>query len=194
MQRFFFNEKNKTETLNRATITALEKYNHRDYNAEKFLQDVLDNCIVYYKENGTVGRETELLSLKTELTTAQRGINPRTLEKVSVRRNEMQSITTYKVLQTLSEIMRMELEKISTTLNDAKILVGQIILAAIQGGLLDDAKIKAVKKQTDIEKMWNSFSVDANLSLAQKKVQMQVSRPDIIILCDELLAQIKTQE
>ena len=123
MQKFFLNEKIKIEALSRSANTALQKYNHKEYDTESMLTGLLTDCIGFYKNGGNTSREMEFLSLQAELNTAHRGINPRTLERVSIRRNEMKEIIMFKVLQSVSEIIRAELDGVTTVLNDTKISI-----------------------------------------------------------------------
>ena len=104
----------------------------------------------------------------------------------------MQNITAFKVLQLLAESIRQEIIKVLTVLEDAKNMIKQIILAAFQSGILTDAIVRATKTQADIEKMWEGSSADESIPLVQKRVKLFASQPDIIILCDETLTELRS--
>lgn len=191
MLKFYFNDKEKLEQLNTRFIATLGKYNQRDYDTEKVMLQLLDETGKIYHERGYSNRENQAQTMKAELATALRGIHPVTLEKVAVRRNEMQMTIVFKLLSTLGDMLRTDLEKIDTRLDEARQLTAQIFVAALQTNLLDTDKIKKIKTQQQIENMWDTLSADANIALGQKRVLLLVSRFDVLLLCEELITQLK---
>ena len=188
MQKFFYNEKIKITALISELNTAMELYNNRHFDLDKVLIGLLKNCIQLYRDLGYADKESQVQSLMTEMATAQRGINPYTLLKQNIRRNEMQHIVSFKILQTLELLLRTDYNAAEAKLAQAAELVSQIIVAALQAGFLTDAELKAIKTQKDTEAAWKKLDTDSNISLGKKRVLLLVSSFDALLLFDELLA------
>ncbi len=188
MQRFFYNEKIKITALINQLNAAMELYNTRHFDLDKVLIGLLKNCIQLYKDLGYGDKESQVQSLMTEMATAQRGINPYTLLKQNIRRNEMQQIVFFKILQSLELLLRTDYNAAEAKLAQAADLVSQIIVAAMQTGLLSDAEIKKIKTEKEREAAWKKLDEDANISLGKKRVLLLVSSFDALLLFEELLA------
>ena len=111
-------------------------YNDQKPELNGSLLALLDLTAATHRERGRPERESYSASLKAELTTALRGINPITLEKPAVRRHEMQNTIAFKVLQSLESQLRGHLQEASEALQRAEDLVSQILAAGIQKGLI----------------------------------------------------------
>jgi hypothetical protein len=187
MQRFFYNDKTKIAALINQLNTAMELYNGRQYNSDKELLKLLGNGIRDYKALGYPDKESQIHSLQAEIVTAQRGINPYTLQRQTLRRNEMLQTVQFKILQALELQLRTDYTAAEETLQQASVLVSQIIVAAVQGGLLNDTDIKKLNTQQDIENAWKKLDADANILFGKKRVLLLVSKFDALILFVELL-------
>lgn len=188
MQRFFYNEKIKTTALINQLNAVMELYNNRNFDLDKVLIGLLKNCIQLYKDLGYADKESQVQTLMTEMVTAQRGINPYTLLKQNIRRNEMQQIVSFKILQSLELLLRTDYGAAEAKLAQAADLVSQIIVAALQAGLLTDAEIKQIKTEKEREAAWKKLDADANISLGKKRVLLLVSSFDALLLFDDLLS------
>lgn len=191
IQQFYINQQNITGQLLQQITATLKKYNNRDLDAAIVLEKTLDACIDVYSKNGKSDKESRFVSLKSELVTASRGVNPYTLEKVQLRRSEMIKNTAFRILQNGEEIIREELMEINSKIQQAEELLSQIILAALQAGLIVQAELKNINTQVKIEKLWKDIGNDPNLSIAHKKVLLMVSQPDITVLLDQILTALK---
>jgi hypothetical protein len=187
IQQFYSNQQNIASALLKQVTASIKKYNDRDLDAAIALHTTLDACITAYAKINKTEKESRFQSLKSELTTALRGVNPYTLEKVKLQRNEMIKNTAFRILQNCEEIIRTELQLITDRLKQAEELISQIILAAIQGNLIAKENIKDIKTQAALEKLWKDIGNDAGLAIAVKKVQLMVSQPDITILLAQIL-------
>lgn len=99
--------------------------------------------------------------------------------------------TAFRILQNGEEIIREELKEINSKIQQAEELLSQIILAALQAGLIVQAELKNINNQTKIEKLWKDIGNDPNLGIAHKKVLLMVSQPDITVLLDQILTTLK---
>ncbi len=191
MQRFIFNEKVKLTLLLEQLNACMDLFNAKDYATDKALALVLKDCIQTFKALGYADKESQVQSLKAELVTAQRGINPYTLQKQNMGRNEMFTSVMFKILQALEVQLRTYYLAGDEKLQQARELISQIIVAALQGGLLTNLDIKNIKTQKQTEAAWKKMGEDANISLGQKRVLLIVSPYDAIILFDELITTLK---
>ena len=194
VQKFYHNEQKKVELILGLTITALDKYNNRELDTDSSLCKALDSSIQLYTELNALDKLSSIQSLKATLTTAKRGVNPYTLEKVTIRRNEMISTAIFKVGQALEEMLRKEILVVATKLAQAEEMIGQIIIASIQSGLLKQVQIDDANDQAAISKIWKDISEDPGVNLWQKKVQLLVSIYDIYLLCDEVFFKIRNMK
>jgi hypothetical protein len=121
----------------------------------------LDLTTSTYKERGRPARESHAASLKAELVTAARGINPITLDKPASRRHEMQNAIAFRVLQALEADLRGSFDEAAATLRQAEDLVEQILLAGIQKGMISDADIRDAMTQEAIDALWRAVAADA---------------------------------
>ena len=192
MQKFYHNENAKITALLNQLNVVMMKFNTRDFDTDISLLQCLDLSIYTYKELGRIQKESQLQSLKAEFITAQRGINPVTLEKQNIRRHEMTNTIAFKVIQATEQQLRQDFTENENMLKQAGDLIVQIIIAAVQGGLLTDVDILNIKDSKDVENAWNKIGADPNIALGQKRVLLLVSKYDAMILFDDLLSAIKT--
>ncbi|MFZ4769658.1 MAG: hypothetical protein ACOYLO_05710 [Ferruginibacter sp.] len=169
----------------------MDLFNAKDYATDKALALVLKDCIQTFKALGYADKESQVQSLKAELVTAQRGMNPYTLQKQNMGRNEMFTSVMFKILQALEVQLRTYYLVGDEKLQQARELISQIIVAALQGGFLTNLDIKNIKTQKQTEVAWKKLGEDANISLGQKRVLLIVSPYDAIILFDELITTLK---
>jgi len=172
-------------------VDAFQLYNDQKPEINRALLALLDRTAATYRERGRADKESQTASLKAEILTALRGVNPLTLEKAAVRRHEMQSSIVFKVLQSLESQLRDDFRRATESLQRAQDLVSQILIASIQKGLLTDAAIHDTTTQTAIEALWRSIAEDPAIAVAQKQVLMQVSVHDAYLLIDLVLAALR---
>lgn len=191
MQQLLHKEVQQLTGLLQAVIGVFQLYNDQKPELNSSLLALLDLTAATYRERGRPEGESYSASLKAELTTALRGINPMTLEKHAVRRHEMQSTIAFKVLQSLESQLRGHLQEANAALQGAEDLVSQILSAGIQKGLVTDAAIRDTTTQETIETLWRSISSDADIAFAQKRVLLMVSIFDVYLLIDKLLSSLR---
>jgi len=192
VQRLLHKDQQKLAELLRTITATFQLYNERKPELHDSLLALLDRALATYREQGRSERESLCASLNGEFATALRGVNPVTLEKPAVRRHEMQSTIAFKVMQSLESQIRGDLLEAADTLRRAEDLIGQILLAGIQKGLISDADIRDTTTQDAIEALWRSIASDADIALGQKRVLLIVSRFDVSLLIDTLLSGLRT--
>ena len=191
MQKVYYKEYQLLQHLLDIVIKALEKYNNKEYDCDNFLLTALTESHTAYGQAGLKQKESKILALKSEFITAQRGINPLTFEKVAIRRGEMQSTISFKVLHDLEEIVRTDLIETEVKIKQAEDLVNQIILAAYQGGILTAERLKKIRSNSSMKNMWKELGRDPNINMGQKRVLLIVSEYDAYIILDDTLTRLR---
>lgn len=191
MQPFYYSQVNKLM----GALNALEKvtvqYINRAFDLPASLLEWLDHTVQAYKDIGQLERESQLLLLKAEMVTAQRGINPATLEKQSTHRNELQYNTAFRIMQAAEALLRTDLGSKMEKLREAEDLVRQVVIAGFQEGIITQEKIMKAKKQSHLEALWAELSIDPNISLGQTRILLLISKYDVWIMLGDLLARVK---
>lgn len=190
MTRFYFNEKTRLDKALQLMIAALQKYNSKDFEADMALKLALDEALLAYKELGKSNQESQFEALKAEWVTAQRGINPVSLEKLTVRRNEMVSTVKFKIMQRAQQQLAVDVEAVEAVLNEATSLVSQIIVAALQGGWIKIDDIRRADNADAVETLWKNLDRDANILLGQQRVLLMISRYDALLIFGDLLQRL----
>lgn len=191
MQPLLHKEVQQLTGLLRVLVDAFQLHTDREPELNRSLLALLDLSVATYRECGRPDRESRVASLRAELSIAFRGINPVTLEKPAVRRHEMQSAIAFKVLKALEEELRGSFQQATDSLQRAEDLVGQIIIAGVQKGLISDAAIRDTTTQDTIEELWRSIAADADIALAQKRVLLLVSSYDAYLLIDKVFSGLR---
>lgn len=190
MTRFYTNEKTRLDKALQLMIAALQKYNAKDFEADTALKVALDEALLMYKELGKSNQESQFEALKAEWVTAQRGINPMSLEKLTVRRNEMVGTVKFKIMQRAQQQLAMDVEAVDAVLNEASTLISQIIVASLQGGLLNPELIRRAGDPDAVETLWKNSGDDTNVMLGQQRVLLMVSRYDALLIFGDLLQRL----
>jgi hypothetical protein len=194
MTRFYLHEKARLDKALQLLIAAMEKYNARDFDADVALMTAFDEGIGIYKELGKSNQESRLQALKAEWVTAQRGINPVTLEKVSIRRNEMVNTIKFSVMQKMQQQLSEDTGEAEAILKEASVLISQIIIAALQAQLITERDIEMAGTEEEKEALWITAGKDNNISLGQKRVLLLISRFDALLIFGDLLQQLITRQ
>lgn len=187
MQRFYFNDKQQISQLLMAFNGVSEKFSKKDFDTDKALKQLLDNAIKVYKDAGFTDKESQLQLMRAELTSVEKGIHPLTYEKIMVRKGEMKMSICLKTLQSLEQLLRSDFSHCNDKLQEARDMISQILLAALQGGLVTDALLDSTNTESELQKLWKLLATDANIALGQRRVLMSVSIYDVLLLMEELI-------
>jgi hypothetical protein len=176
--------------LLQACNVLLGQYNRSDPTLSTDLSLFLDTLSAAYRKMARHDIEGKALALKAELVTVHRGVDPRTLERIVGRRREVEAGVAFKILQTSHEQLRADLQSDARTLVEAKALLGPVLLASLQRGLIVGSELSkgSYKRQAKVEILWKLIRIDAALSLAANQISQTLSVHDVVILMIELLA------
>jgi hypothetical protein len=70
-------------------------------------------------------------------------------------------------------------------------MIGQLLLAMLQAEMITMAALAKVKTQPQLEALWKKMGEDKQLLLVQKKVLLQISRYDAVLLLEKCLAALR---
>lgn len=194
MQRFYHNDQQQLIQLLNVFNEVSAKYSRKEFDTDIALKALLDKAVTRYKDAGLTDKESQARLLQAELATAERGIHPETRERVTTRRSDMKMGVQLKVLQTLEHLLREELSAANDRLQEARDMLTQILLAAMQGGILNDATLANAGTEADLQAIWKLLAADKNIMLAQKRILMKVSMYDVLLLMEELIALMNQQQ
>ena len=167
----------------------LRKYTERDLGLGASLAEFLGSAARTYADIGRQEVEGRILSLKAELNTAHRGINPLTFQVVTGRRRELEATVSFKILQAISEQIGSDFGKGEDELRAGRTMLVPIVLAAVQRGFVPDPESTSSNAQA-IETFWRRLSADPEIGLAAKRVALSLSLPDIVLLLEAMLADL----
>ncbi|WP_341839610.1 hypothetical protein [Chitinophaga caseinilytica] len=187
MQRFHHQIRQDLAALLAALNTVTEKYSRKDYDTDTALRALLDRVNADYKDKGLPDRESQLQLLRAEWSAAEKGLDPCTLEKVTVRRGEMKQSAMLKVLRGLETVLREDYTASRSKLEEAAAMIGQIIVAGFQEGIIDDRLLLSVNTEAEYLQLWKTLGSDRNIALGQKRVLTMVSLPDVFLLLEEVV-------
>lgn len=187
MQRFHHQIRHDLAALLGALSVVTEKYSRKDYDTDAALRALLDRVNADYKDKGLPDRESQLQLLRAEWSAAEKGIDPCSGEKVTMRRGEMKASAMLKILRGLETVLREDYTASRSKLEEAAAMIGQIIVAGYQEGLIDDKLLLSVNTETEYLKLWKTLATDRNIALGQKRVMTMVSMPDVLLLLEEVV-------
>lgn len=187
MPAFLHGRVQRLEALLTTSSAALGTYNRFDLDLPDVVVSFLDSAIESHRALGLPDVENEMLALKSQYVSAQRGVQPFTLEQVTTRRREMARSIALRVLLDSAARLRDELAADHQSLDDGRTQLRPIVLSAIHKGFTS-ADHQPTITQAELDALWAAITIDADLQLAARQLTMQLSQPDIQLLLAELLA------
>jgi hypothetical protein len=115
---------------------------------------------------GRAEAENEMLALKAQLTSAHRGVNPLTSERVTSRRRELERSVALRGLLMSIERLRTDVSQLRQRLQETCEQLAPLAVYAIQKGLVtlgDDGP-----SQAQLEELWRSLLDDPESQLAAR--------------------------
>jgi hypothetical protein len=167
--------------------TVLGKYNRLDLDLPAALSEFLDKAAAEYRALGRASAENELLALKAQFVSAEHGVDPLTLERVTDHRRVMIRAIALRVLQQSAQRLRSDLDLDAQILADARGQLRPIALLAIRDGLIPPPPGSSIS-QGQAEELWRTLLNHPEIGVAARQVAMQVSVFDIQLLLVELIA------
>jgi len=165
-------------------------YISRSFSFDTQLMDLMKESEMLFEQSGESSKISQVSQLNIYFETAQKGINPRTLEKLKIGKRENVWIAAYHVLDGMSDLMQDSIIKVEFEVGQATELIEQVILSAIQSGLISDIDLKELHDQESIKKLWKNLTQNEQVKLIERKLKLSVMQDDIIIICDKVCSKI----
>ncbi|HFU74654.1 MAG TPA: hypothetical protein ENK66_00255 [Arcobacter sp.] len=191
MKTFIHYKKQRLETLLNSLNELNELYITRSFSFQEILFNFLQETIEFYEQVGENSNSSKVSQLNIYLETAKKGINPQTLEKLKTGKRENLWISSYHILDELSSLLQNNLLALELEITQARELVEQVILSAIQSKLITDSNLKELTSQDKIIDLWKNLSKNEQIKLIEKKLKLSITQDDIIILCDLVCSKIR---
>jgi hypothetical protein len=174
-------------TLQQACNGLIIKHNEGASGWIEALDALLDQMSTTYEALHLIDHMAICLEFKAQLQMARRGIDPLTLIRQTTQRRDFESRMAFKLLMASSEQLRGDLNADRANLKSAREQLGNILLAALQNGLVAEVGLDlAAPTQAMLEAFWRRAVIDSQLGLAVKQVAIAVSLPDVVLMLWEL--------
>ena len=192
MKTLIHYRKQRVESFLNRLSSINELYIERSFSFDALLVDYIKESIEFYEQVGESSNSSRISQLNIYLETAKKGINPQTLEKLKTGRRENIWIASYHVLDELGTLYQNTRIELELQITQAKELVEQVILSAIQSKLISDDDLNGLHNQDEIKNLWKSLSQNEQVKLIERKLKLSITQDDIIILCDLVCSQIRS--
>jgi len=167
-------------------------YIERDFSFDAELLTFVQDSMDFFEQLGESANSSKVSQLNIYVETAKKGINPQTLEKLKIGKRENIWIASYHLLDEISTLFQNALIEIELKVSQARELVEQVILSAIQLKLISDNDLKGIQTQEQIGKLWRNLSENEQVKLIERKLKLSITQEDIIILCDQVCSKIRS--
>lgn len=166
-------------------------YEQRDFQFDDKLKAWLQQCDQFFEQhNGPVER-SRIKELYTDFITLLRGTDPYTFTKIESQKRAQELNIGYRIAKQALEVVTHYYEKVDARLKEAEQLIGQLLLAMLQAEMITMAALAKVKTQRQLEALWKKMGEDKQLLVVQKKVLLQISRYDAVLLLEKCLAALR---
>ncbi len=174
------------ERLLARSSEVLAKYNRLDLDLAAALTACLDEAIETHRALQRSSAENAWLVLKAQFVSAEQGLHPLTLERVSGHRRELLRAVALRVLQHSAEQLRNDIDQDRRRLDDALAQLRPIVLLAFRQGLITP-RTRVPMSAARIEALWRALLREPDIALAARQLAMQVSVHDIQLLLADLV-------
>lgn len=170
--------------------TVLGAYAEGTFDFEQKTVAWLEKSHQYYTEAEQPDQVTRVSSCQADVATLNRGYHPQTFLKIERERRTTRNTQMYRSTQQLLGMLEEDYDKVESRLEAAQELVRQLVLNVLQMRIVDEDTLRNRAGQEDLEAIWKAIGQDPTLNLFQKKIILNCSLTDAIILLDKVLSQI----
>lgn len=190
MQPFLHGRKQALEPLLQQANQVLLKYTRLDLDFANSLEEFLSNAAKVFEATGASSLQNEFLALSATTASAREGVNPYTLERVSVRRRTMRRSVGQKALGHAAEILRNEAAKCAAAIEESRSRLMPLLLNVLQRNLFQLPT--AAPSQAELDRLWELLMTDSETQSAARYVAMTISAVDVQILLGDLIASLQS--
>lgn len=168
-------------------------YEIRDYYFDDQLKQWLQHCDQFFEQhNGPVER-SKMKTLFTDFATLLRGTDPYSFEKIERNKRAHELTIGYRIAREALQVLMDYYQLVYNRLEESKNLIGQMVLAMLQAGIITTNDIQKMTTQKHSETLWQKMAKDNQLLLVQQKVLLQTSKYDAIILLGLVLTALRNK-
>ncbi|MCU0335252.1 MAG: hypothetical protein MUF62_09415 [Chitinophagaceae bacterium] len=179
------------ESLMTGARQVFAAYEQRDFHFDDKLKAWLQQCDQFFEQhNGPVER-SRIKELYTDFITLLRGTDPYTFTKIESQKRAQELNIGYRIAKQALEVVTVYYEKVDARLKEAEQLIGQLLLAMLQAEMITMVALGKIKTQRQLEALWKKMGEDKQLLVVQKKVLLQISRYDAVLLLEKCLAALR---
>jgi hypothetical protein len=164
----------------------LVSYEEKDLDFAQKLKLWLQECDQFFEQHNGPVQRSKIKTLHTDFAAVLRGIDPFTFQKFESNKRAQAMNIGYRITKDALQVVMDYYNKIAALLEEARQLIGQIILAALQGGIIALPELEIAATQPALDLIWKKIAADKQLILVQKKVLLNVSRIDALLLLEEV--------
>jgi hypothetical protein len=164
----------------------LLSYEEKDLDFAQKLKNWLHECDQFFEQHNGPVQRSKIKTLYTDFVSVLRGIDPFTFQKFESNKRAQAMSIGYRITKDALQVVMDYYNKIETLLEEARQLIGQIVLAALQAGLISLAELENTQTQPALDLLWKKIATDKQLLVVQKKVLLNVSRIDALLLLEEV--------
>lgn len=164
----------------------LVSYEEKDLDFAQKLKVWLLECDQFFEQHNGPVQRSKIKTLHTDFVAVMRGTDPFTFQKFESNKRAQAMNIGYRITKDALQVVMDYYNKIDNLLEEARQLIGQIILAAFQAGLISLAEFESANSQQALDSLWKKIALDKQLVLVQKKVLLNVSRIDALLLLEEV--------
>lgn len=164
----------------------LVSYEEKDLDFAHRLKGWLQECDQFFEQHNGPVQRSKIKTLHTDFATVLRGIDPFTFQKFESNKRAQAMSIGYRITKEALLVVMDYYNKIESLLEEARQLIGQIVLAALQGGVITMIELENSNTQAKLDVLWKKIATDKQLVLVQKKVLINVSRIDALLLLEEV--------
>lgn len=167
-------------------------YIDRAFEFESNYRELLNECKIFLKSNGTNTQVGEVLNLEGMYETANKGIDPMEMKKVNTGRRSLKMMIANHGLNELLNLLKTSYNKEQSKIEEAEELLSNTLLGLVQSGALNDNKINDLDSILKIELFWNNLTaLNESILLIDKKLKLKIIAEDIYLIIEKNLNRMK---
>jgi hypothetical protein len=178
------------EKLMNEQIKVYQSYSSNAFGFEREADELIEKTFHYYHAQNQINQANAIQGLISKLFTVRRGIHPISLEKITKDRRQTMLSFYFDVLHELEAIINENHKKIEDKLEQSQAMLKQILLSGIQLNVISESDLGDFRQNQQTEPIWDKFDSEPSLKLYKKKILLDISKQDALILLFEILNQI----
>lgn len=158
------------------------RYRSKSFSFDAKFTRWLETVESAFADQETSQQRAEIAQLRSKLATAQEGISPETLTKVPTGRRAMLRGVHFGVLEETNQLLVNLFQRLHEKLSEARTLLDQILLTAMQDGVLPDELLSKGITLEEAQQVWSLLLQHSGMVIACRKLKSQATDQDIYLL------------